>query len=164
MLVRLDQGGLIAVGCGERDEAASQAERAGCPPVAGGRRVRRVAALLLPPSLGVPDVGQRRVARLCLEAVGPQQAVDDAGSLQQIYSGHQAPARGGSARGRVARAPCGAGPGGGVMSADRQEGKRPTLSWQGGAATKKVPIQAQKPPNKPHQTRERRAPGPKKPK
>ncbi len=30
MLVRLDQGVLIAVGCGERDEAASQAERAGC--------------------------------------------------------------------------------------------------------------------------------------
>jgi len=30
MLVRLDHGVLIAVGCGERDEAASQAERAGC--------------------------------------------------------------------------------------------------------------------------------------
>jgi hypothetical protein len=29
MLVRLDHGVLIAVGCGERDEAASQAERAG---------------------------------------------------------------------------------------------------------------------------------------
>jgi hypothetical protein len=30
MLVRLDEGVLIAVGCGERGEAASQAERAGC--------------------------------------------------------------------------------------------------------------------------------------
>ncbi len=30
MLVRLDEGVLITVGCGERDEAASQAERAGC--------------------------------------------------------------------------------------------------------------------------------------
>ena len=30
MLVRLDDGVLIAVGCGERDEAASQAERARC--------------------------------------------------------------------------------------------------------------------------------------
>jgi len=30
MLVRLDEGLLIAVGCGERGEAASQAERAGC--------------------------------------------------------------------------------------------------------------------------------------
>jgi len=30
MLVRLDHGVLIAVGCGQRDEAASQAERAGC--------------------------------------------------------------------------------------------------------------------------------------
>src|SRR5258708_19004647 len=29
MLVRMDEGVLIAVGCGERDEAASQAERAG---------------------------------------------------------------------------------------------------------------------------------------
>ena len=30
MLVRLDHGVLIAVGCRERDEAASQAKRAGC--------------------------------------------------------------------------------------------------------------------------------------
>ena len=30
MLVWLDSGVLIAVGCGERDEAASQAERARC--------------------------------------------------------------------------------------------------------------------------------------
>jgi hypothetical protein len=30
MLVRMDEGVLIAVGCGERDEAASQAESAGC--------------------------------------------------------------------------------------------------------------------------------------
>ncbi len=30
MLVRMDEGVLIAVGCGERDEAASQAEPAGC--------------------------------------------------------------------------------------------------------------------------------------
>jgi len=30
VLVRLDHGVLIALGCGERDEAASQAERAGC--------------------------------------------------------------------------------------------------------------------------------------
>ena len=50
------------------------------------------------------------------------------------------------------------------MSAARQEVKRPTLSWQGGAATKKLPIQSQTPRNRPNQAGGRGAQVPNKPK